>query len=924
MKFFIAFYLLTLSLAAILGIDYGQQFTKAVMLAPGVQFEILLTEEARRKDLSSISIRPEKNGEIERVYGSAAQSLCTRFPHHCIGGIKSLLGKSFQDRDLSDYLSTHFGLKAIEDEDRTNAIKFDLGFANQSFAFSVEEVLAMTLKELKNRALKNLDENPVAKAIVDDVAISVPPYITQEQRQAYIDALEIAGYKNILGLVDEGTAVAINYASNQKYEQKDYDNKKKFHMIYDMGAGSTKATLFSITPFSNLTTKLELENIGFDVAFGGQALTQSIYNILIEKLTSSFGLDEDFELPPRAAARLLEGAEKAKIILSANSDYHLSLESILDEKDFKAVITREEFEEINIDNMVRITKPIMDALHGTGVSINELQSVILTGGSSRIPFVQKHLATLLGEQRIAKTVNADESCALGTTIKAFREKTSFSFNKDFVVEDKTYHNYEVSVNGEEFSVFEKGTPADSTKRINLGELIDDLSIELFEDGRYFKGYTVENVLDKTSSLTCNDDKAYKKQIFATFTLDSNKIFSFTKLEVECIKEGKDGFFKKFLNKEEPVDFEEEAPEAEENESTNSTASVNATDSSSRKSRKVLRPVSISIPRPQYPSLKPMSRPLKQRVTSKFKYLDSRDEYKIALDNTKNRLEAACYQLRNLIDEHEERISDELSVDNFRELVSETIEWLEFDSDDSPLSEFEDKIRQIQIRHDEIHAITKMSTTDLSLEGMTKLYEEGSSIMMKIQSKMLEFGSSISEIRQKYDKEGLDFDKENDRIKLQLLSKGEDKMMRLDRSLGKYKDLLTQLGETVQLNEKYFNKIAKRELFDTYEAMTESIVQMLADLVMLDESHQERMQLFNTKFEKLVERKKQKEFREKLKQEKANADGEKQGEVPIQEDEDVEHEQTEQTEQTEQETQQQDNNAENSFEPVDEEIVHDEL
>lgn len=852
-------FFITVSLAAILGIDYGQQYTKAVMLAPGVQFEILLTEEARRKDLSAISIRPAKNDEIERIYGTAALSVCTRFPQYCIAGIKPLIGKSIQDRQVHEYLTNHFGLNIIEDDSRSNAIKFDLGLTNQSFAFTVEEVLGMTFKELRRRALKYLDEDPVAKSIVDDVAVSIPPFITQEQRQAYIDALEIAGFKTILGLVDEGTAVATNYVSNRKLEQKEYDGKTKYSMIYDMGAGSTTATLFSVTPFKNLTTNLVLENLGYDESFGGQTLTQSIYNLLVEKLISSLGYDDNLVLPPRAAARLMEGAEKAKIVLSANNEYHVSIESIIDDKDFKAVITREEFEEINIDNMSRVTKPILDALKDTGISIDNLESVILTGGSTRVPFVQKHLSVLLGDDRIAKTVNADESCAVGTTVKAFKQKTQFGNNKDFIVIDKVFHNYEVAVNGEETLVFEKGTPAGVSKTVQLGELTNELSIQLYEDGRYFKGFEIEKILDKTSSLTCNDDKSYKKQLIATFTLDTNKVFSLEKLQAECVKEGKDGFLKKLLNKdEEPVEEEEETPEV-----NNSTDSTNST-STSRVSRKVLRPVSISLPRPTYPTLKSMPKPMKQRIIEKLQYLDSRDDYYAHLDNIKNKLEAACYRLRNTIEDNEELISNELLVDNLREKVSDTIEWLEFESDDSELTEFEDKIRQIQLREDEIQAIKKMADTDLSLEGITKLYEDGTSIIMNIQSKMLEFGSEISEIRKKYEDEGFEFDKENDRIKMQLMSKGEDKMLGLDRSLANYRQQLTELGEIVELNEKHFNKISKRDMFDKYEGISESIVQMLADLLLLDESHRERKQLFETKLEKLISRKRQKEIKDQIK------------------------------------------------------------
>lgn len=871
MKLLTIFLWLNVVFSAILGIDYGHQFTKAVLLAPGIQFEILLTEEAKRKDLSGLAIRSQKDDGLERIYGSGAQSLCSRFPSTCVTGVKSLLGKSINDPSIQQYLAYHFGIKLIPDDDRSNGIKFDFGFSNQSYMFSVEELFAMNLNALKSRALTTLNDNPIAKPLVDDVAISIPPFVSQEVRQAYVDSLELAGFPNILNIVDDGSAVAINYASNLKFEQKDFDDLKRYYMIYDMGAGSTKATLFSITPFKNLTTKLEFESIGYDDTFGGLALTNSIYSILVEKLASAFGFDENKELPIRASARLMEAAEKAKIILSANGDYHLSIESIMDDRDFRTVVTREEFEEINMDMMNRVTQPVMDALSEHNLKINDVNSVILTGGSTRVPFVQKHLSLLLGDERIAKTVNADESCALGTTFKAFKSKTQFDTNKDIEIVEKSYHNYEINVDDDEQDtiIFSKGSTIDKDSRISLGELSDSKKISLLEDGRIFKTFNIDKILEKTNSLTCNDDDSYKKELFGVFTLDGSKIFNLKKLEAECVKPEKDGFFKKLLNKDsEQVEEEEEEEEVNtEKEASNETDTKEA----NRKSRKVLRPIQVSLPRPQYSILKPLSKPLKERMSEKLAYLNAKDEFKAELDLIKNQLEASCYQVRNYIEDNEDKISHEVPVDEIRSEISETIEWLEFESDDSSIEEFKNKINLIKQRKLEIDAALKMTTTDLSLEGLNKLYNDGTSIMMKIQSRMIELGGEISEVRQKYDSEGFEFDKENDRVKIQLLNKGEDRMMKLDRTLAKYKDLITHLGEIVSYKPNKFEKLSKFELYKTYEAISECIVDMLSDLVMIEESHKERLELFNSKFDKLIERRQQKETREKAKQEKAAAE-----------------------------------------------------
>lgn len=858
MRILTILYLLEIVIGAILGIDYGQKFTKAVILAPGAPYELILTEEARRKDASGISIRSSNHG-LERVYGSAAQSLCTRFPSQCINGLKSIIGKSINDPEVHEYLSTHFGVNLIEDSDR-KSIKVDLGLNNKSHEFSVEEIIAMNLRDIKSRALKVLSENPRAQSIIDGVSISVDPFVTQQQRKEILDSLELAEFSSILGIVDDGSAVAMNFLDKLNLQQKDYDGKKHYHIVYDIGAGSTKATLFSIIPFQNLTTVLELENIGYDASFGGDLLTKSIYNLIFEKLSADFGFDEDKELSNRVKSRLLEASEKAKIILSANNDYHISLESILDDRDFKAVITRQEFDEINIDNMARITKPILDVLKELDLYINDIESVILTGGSSRVPFIQKHVSTLVGEDKISKTVNADESCAVGTTIKGFKIKNKFShsINKDYEIIEKVYHNYEISSNNEEFVVFPKFSKIEDTKRILLGELSDKLSLEMYEDGSLLESYNIDGIFDKTTSLTCNNDDAYKKMVYGVFEIDGNKIFSLKKVEAECVKEK--GFFDGLLKK--TVDEVEESGLPEEVD----IDAKNSTDIPKKKTNKVLRPLTIPLPKPSYPKIKPIVRKGKRAIIQKLKYLDTEDENKIKLDNIRNSLEAACYSLRNYIADNENNFTEEVDLEEIGQKVSDTIEWLDFDSDSSTIEEFEAQLQYIESQKTKLEKFGKIKTTDLSHKGLTKLYEEGSSMLMKIQSRMLEFGSEVHEIRKKYSQEKFDFDKENERIKYQT-SRSDEKILNLDKTMNEYKKQITDLGQL--LDEDFGNK-SQLELYDLYEAISDSIVSMLADLLIVEQSHKLRIEILNDKYDKLVLKRTRDEERQRLKEErKAN-------------------------------------------------------
>ncbi|KAJ9101467.1 hypothetical protein QFC19_005243 [Naganishia cerealis] len=854
--------------AAILGVDYGQQFTKSVLLAPGISFEIVLTDEGKRKDLSGMSIRPSGQ-DIERVFGSRMGSLCTRFPQSCAVGIKLLLGKAIHDPEVSEFLSVHPGVKLIGDDSRNGAIRFDFGLTNQSYQFSVEELFAMNMNEIKSRALSDLDDAHMAQSIVEDVAVSVSPFASPSTRQAYLDGLRLANFSNVLGLVDEGTAVALNYVSNRKFSPEEYNEKPEYHLVYDMGSGSTTATLFTVTPLTNGTIVLELIDAGYDDTFGGELLTKSVYSMILLRFMAAFDLNEDEDLPPKVKARLLEASEKAKIVLTVNTEYQVSIESLYNDRDFKTTITRDNFEEINNDLMERITKPILDTLKNSKVSASDVQSVILNGGSTRVPFVQHHLSVLLGEDKLSKKVNADESCALGTTHRGLKLKTQLEKARDVKVIERSFRSHEIEVdNIKEEAIFERGSVVGQTVKKSMGPVENDkITISLKEDEFLFKSYEVDGLLKKVERLTCRSKEI--KELVAYFSLDTNKMFELSGLNFECVpKKSSGGLFNKLMKGSGEAEEDEEAePIVEETEdSTNSTSASNSTKSEISKTKS--RPVSISLPKPSYPHIKPLSRTTKERAANKLKYLNSRDEEKLHLTKVRNILESLCYEMRSFIDEHEETLIQELSdeeVANTRQYVADTIEWLDFDSDDASLKDVQAKITELEGKKSELSEALEISTTDLSYEGIKKLYESSKDIMMRIQHYMLEFGTEISEIRKKYEEAGFDFDKENDKIKMKNLAKGDDRMLTFDKVLTEYKEGVTNIGRLADMEADEFGKIAKRAVWEDYNNVAKGIVNMMGDVMLLETSHRERVDTLNSKLAKFLLRKKQKDEREKKKQ-----------------------------------------------------------
>lgn len=857
-------------LSAIVGIDYGQQFTKAVLLAPGIPFELVLTDEGKRKDLSGICIRKESNGGLERAYGSQMGSLVTRFPQNTVLDLKQLIGKSFDDPATEKYLRTHFGINLVRDESRNNAIKFDLGLDNSTYQFSVEELLAMSLNEIKARALNDLEENPNAAALVEDVAISIPPFSSQATRQAYLDSLYLANFSNVLGLVDEGTSVALNFAGNKKYEASEYNDVTEYHLVFDAGAGYTTATLFSITPQTNGKLVLRMESVGEDLLFGGKTLTESVYSIVLEKLLNHFGL-ESSDLGEKIHARLYEVAEKAKIILSANTEYHTTLESIYGEKDFKVLVTRDEFEEINSDLMERVTKPIESALKKSDLNVKDLKSVILNGGSTRVPFVQKHVSLFVGEDKISKSVNTDESSALGTTQMGLKLKTKTQSPKDIKLIDRSYHNFEVSTNGneEQLVVFAEGSEVGNITKVNLGEVGDSLAISLFEDGSLIKSYNFGDISIATQKLGCKSGD--NKEVIASFELNKSKMFDLVKTNIQCQPKKSGSFLKNLLKNDGEQDvLEVEIDDEEEKEGVfNSTSGdTNSTSSESKaKTPKSLKSTNVSIPPAIYPHIRPIDKTEKKKLFRKLAYLNRLDDAKVELTAMKNQLEGHLYKLRDLIESNEDTLLKELSskeISKFTEYVGEHIEWLDFESDEALVDDLKKKIKDVGKRELEVKSYLEMSSIDLSKDGMKKLYEDGSKLIMSIQSSMLKFGEQIAEVRKKYDDAGLNFDRENDRIKLKLMGK-EDKMLSFDKNLQEYRDVISKIGELLNFSDSKFNKISKKELYTFHESLAKGVAQMVIDLMELEKTHIDRIKLFDEQFDKLIERQQQKEYRRKLRE-----------------------------------------------------------
>ncbi|KAH7342642.1 Hsp70 protein-domain-containing protein [Rhexocercosporidium sp. MPI-PUGE-AT-0058] len=428
-----------LAASAVLGVDLGTEYIKAALVKPGIPLDIVLTKDSRRKEISAVAFKPAKNiksGSFpERVYGSDAVALAARFPGDVYPNLKRLLGLSTDNSVVQEYALRHPALKLETDKTRGTAAFRSGAFAPDEEAWTVEEILAMELQSIQ----KNAEALAGKGSSVKDLVITVPPFYSAEEKRAVILAADLAGLR-VLELVSDGLAVGVNYATSRTFKSINEGGKAEHHMVFDMGAGSTKASILKfqgrtvkdVGKFNKTIQEVQVVGSGWDRTLGGDALNAVIVDDMISKFVASPAAKsiaptvEAVQGHGRAAAKLWKEAERLRQILSANQNTQSGFEGLYEDIDFRYKITREDFEKLTESYAARVSATMQKALDMAGLEISDIDSVILHGGAIRTPFVQKELEKFIGNpDKIRTNVNSDEAAVFGAGFRGAGLSPSF-------------------------------------------------------------------------------------------------------------------------------------------------------------------------------------------------------------------------------------------------------------------------------------------------------------------------------------------------------------------------------------------------------------------------------------------------------------------------------------------------------------------
>ncbi|NHZ73676.1 MAG: molecular chaperone DnaK [Nitrospirae bacterium] len=370
-------------MSKIIGIDLGTT-NSVVSLMEGSEAKVVANAEGNRTTPSVVAFT--KSGE--RLVGQVAKRQSVTNPENTIYSIKRFMGRRY------DEVSEEMKMVPFKVTDEDGGVRIEV----EGKEYSPEEISAMILQKLKQAAEDYLGEK------VEKAVITVPAYFNDAQRQATKDAGRIAGLE-VERLVNEPTAAALAYGLDKK--------KDELIAVYDFGGGT-----FDISILEVGDGVVEVKATNGDTHLGGDNLDQRIIDWLLEEFKKDQGIDLGQD--PMAVQRLREAAEKAKIELSSAQETEINLPFITADasgpKHLNIKLSRSKLEQLVEDLIERSVEPCKQALKDAGVSASDINEVVLVGGQTRMPAVQKVVQGVFGREP-HKGVNPDEVVAIGAAVQ---------------------------------------------------------------------------------------------------------------------------------------------------------------------------------------------------------------------------------------------------------------------------------------------------------------------------------------------------------------------------------------------------------------------------------------------------------------------------------------------------------------------------
>nr|QNJ44858.1 HSP70-2 [Agasicles hygrophila] len=372
-----------------IGIDLGTTYSCVGVWQHG-KVEIIANDQGNRTTPSYVAFT-----DSERLIGDAAKNQVAMNPKNTVFDAKRLIGRRYDDPKIQEDIK-HWSFQVFNDCGKP---KIEVEYKGEVKRFAPEEISSMVLTKMREIAETFLGGK------VTDAVVTVPAYFNDSQRQATKDAGAIAGL-NVLRIINEPTAAALAYGLDKNLKGE------KNVLIFDLGGGTFDVSILAIDEGS----LFEVKSTAGDTHLGGEDFDNRLVNYFVEEFKRKH--KKDLSRNTRALRRLRTACERAKRTLSSSTEASIEIDALHEGVDFYSKITRARFEELCMDLFRSTLEPVEKALTDAKLDKGTIHDVVLVGGSTRIPKIQKMLQDFFCGKALNLSINPDEAVAYGAAVQA--------------------------------------------------------------------------------------------------------------------------------------------------------------------------------------------------------------------------------------------------------------------------------------------------------------------------------------------------------------------------------------------------------------------------------------------------------------------------------------------------------------------------